>query len=97
LLEGGGRPKVCYLSRTATVVTRYDEKLAPARTSWRKKDWVHVSCSRIVRLCGTCRWSGGNSFLGGIIIYVFLIVLLRLTGKRQVGQLSPFDLVLLLV
>ena len=35
--------------------------------------------------------------LRGIIIYVFLIVLLRLTGKRQVGQLSPFDLVLLLV
>src|SRR5580693_1315274 len=35
--------------------------------------------------------------LRGIIIYVFLIVLLRVTGKRQVGQLSPFDLVLLLV
>jgi uncharacterized membrane protein YcaP (DUF421 family) len=35
--------------------------------------------------------------LRGIIIYVFLIVLLRLTGKRQIGQLSPFDLVLLLV
>ena len=35
--------------------------------------------------------------LRGIIIYVFLIVLLRLTGKRQVGQLAPFDLVLLLV
>src|SRR2546426_12364793 len=35
--------------------------------------------------------------LRGIIIYVFLIVLLRLTGKRQVGQLVPFDLVLLLV
>jgi uncharacterized membrane protein YcaP (DUF421 family) len=33
----------------------------------------------------------------GLIIYVFLIVILRLTGKRQVGQLSPFDLVLLLV
>ncbi len=32
-----------------------------------------------------------------IIIYVFLMVLLRLTGKRQVGQLAPFDLVLLLV
>ena len=32
-----------------------------------------------------------------IIVYVFLIVLLRLTGKRQVGQLAPFDLVLLLV
>src|SRR4029077_3856260 len=35
--------------------------------------------------------------LRGIIIYVFLIGLLRLTGKRQVGQLAPFDLVLLLV
>jgi uncharacterized membrane protein YcaP (DUF421 family) len=29
--------------------------------------------------------------------YVFMIALLRLTGKRQVGQLAPFDLVLLLV
>ena len=29
--------------------------------------------------------------------YVFMIVLLRITGKRQVGQLAPFDLVLLLV
>ena len=35
--------------------------------------------------------------LRGTIVYVFLIVLLRLTGKRQVGQLAPFDLVLLLV
>src|SRR5438046_5674336 len=35
--------------------------------------------------------------LRGIIIYVFLIVLLRLMGKRQIGQLAPFDLVLLLV
>ena len=35
--------------------------------------------------------------LRGIIIYFFLIVLLRLTGKRQVGQLSPLDLVLLLI
>src|SRR6201997_3075498 len=32
-----------------------------------------------------------------LIVYAFLIILLRLTGKRQVGQLSPFDLVLLLV
>jgi len=31
------------------------------------------------------------------VVYVFLLLLLRLTGKRQVGQLSPFDLVLLLV
>ncbi len=33
----------------------------------------------------------------GVIVYVFLLVLLRVTGKRQVGQLAPFDLVLLLV
>lgn len=33
----------------------------------------------------------------GLVVYVFLIVLLRLTGKRQIGQLSPFDLVLLLI
>src|SRR5258705_12036266 len=31
------------------------------------------------------------------IVYAFLLVLLRITGKRQVGQLAPFDLVLLLV
>jgi uncharacterized membrane protein YcaP (DUF421 family) len=31
------------------------------------------------------------------VVYVFLLVLLRITGKRQVGQLAPFDLVLLLV
>ena len=35
--------------------------------------------------------------LRGIIVYVFLIVILRLTGKRQIGQLAPFDLILLLV
>jgi uncharacterized membrane protein YcaP (DUF421 family) len=32
-----------------------------------------------------------------VIIYAFLLVVLRLSGKRQVGQLAPFDLVLLLV
>src|SRR5437016_5940223 len=30
-------------------------------------------------------------------IYTFLLVLIRITGKRQVGQLAPFDLILLLV
>lgn len=35
--------------------------------------------------------------LRGVVVYVFLIVILRITGKRQVGQLAPFDLVLLLV
>jgi uncharacterized membrane protein YcaP (DUF421 family) len=32
-----------------------------------------------------------------VVVYAFLLVILRLTGKRQVGQLAPFDLVLLLV
>ena len=33
----------------------------------------------------------------GALVYFFLLALLRITGKRQVGQLAPFDLVLLLV
>ena len=35
--------------------------------------------------------------LRSAVVYGFLLILLRLTGKRQVGQLAPFDLVLLLV
>lgn len=35
--------------------------------------------------------------LRALLVYGFLLLLLRLTGKRQVGQLAPFDLVLLLV
>lgn len=35
--------------------------------------------------------------LRGIIVYIFLLIILRLTGKRQTGQLAPFDLVLLLI
>ncbi len=35
--------------------------------------------------------------LRATLVYVFLLALIRLTGKRQIGQLSPFDLVLLLV
>jgi len=33
----------------------------------------------------------------GLVVYGFLLVMLRITGKRQVGQLAPFDLVLLLI
>jgi uncharacterized membrane protein YcaP (DUF421 family) len=33
----------------------------------------------------------------GVVVYVFLLALLRITGKSQVGQLAPFDLVPLLV
>jgi uncharacterized membrane protein YcaP (DUF421 family) len=35
--------------------------------------------------------------LRGVVIYLFLLVLLRLTGRRQIGQLAPFDMILLLV
>ncbi|WP_445991596.1 DUF421 domain-containing protein [Geothrix oryzae] len=35
--------------------------------------------------------------LRALLVYGFLLVLLRLTGKRQVGQLAPFDFVMLLV
>ena len=33
----------------------------------------------------------------GVAVYLFLLVFLRLTGKRQTGQYAPFDLVLLLI
>jgi len=35
--------------------------------------------------------------LRAILVYGFLLVILRLSGKRQVAQLTPFDLVLLLI
>jgi uncharacterized membrane protein YcaP (DUF421 family) len=35
--------------------------------------------------------------LRGSVVYLCLFVLLRIAGKRQVGQLTPFDLVLLLI
>ena len=38
-----------------------------------------------------------NFVVRGTCIYLFLLVILRVTGKRQVGQLAPFDLILLLV
>ena len=35
--------------------------------------------------------------LRSLIVYFALLFLLRITGKRQIGQLSPFDLILLLL
>ena len=31
------------------------------------------------------------------VVYVFLLVVFRMTGKRQVGALTPFDLIVLLI
>jgi uncharacterized membrane protein YcaP (DUF421 family) len=33
----------------------------------------------------------------GAVIFLSVLLLLRLSGKRQVGELTPFDLVLLLL
>ena len=32
-----------------------------------------------------------------VVVYLFILVAFRFTGKRQVGQLTPFDLVVLLL
>jgi len=32
-----------------------------------------------------------------VVVYFFVLTVLRLTGRRQIGQLAPFDLVLLLI
>lgn len=35
--------------------------------------------------------------LRSVVVYLFMLAAFRFTGKRQVGQLTPFDLVVLLV
>jgi uncharacterized membrane protein YcaP (DUF421 family) len=45
----------------------------------------------------TLSMSAVELVLRAAIIYVFLFVLLRLAGKRHVGELAPFDLVVLLL
>lgn len=35
--------------------------------------------------------------LRSVVIYLFMLLAFRFTGKRQVGQLTPFDLVVLLI
>ena len=37
-----------------------------------------------------------EKILRPIVVYVFLIIALRLAGERELGQLNPFDLVVLL-
>ena len=39
----------------------------------------------------------GEKLLRTLCVYVFLLVGLRLAGKRELGQLNPFDLVVLLL
>ncbi len=46
-------------------------------------------------------WPGGHTaleiFLRTLIIYLVILVGLRISGKREVGQMTPFDLALLLL
>src|SRR6202045_3123007 len=37
-----------------------------------------------------------EKILRPVIVYFFLVIMLRLAGKRELGQLNPFDLVVLL-
>ena len=39
----------------------------------------------------------GELMLRSAIIYVFVFVLLRMLGKKHVGEMAPFDLVILLI
>jgi uncharacterized membrane protein YcaP (DUF421 family) len=41
--------------------------------------------------------SPGEKILRSLIVYLFLLVMFRLLGKRQVGQMTPFDLIVLLI
>jgi uncharacterized membrane protein YcaP (DUF421 family) len=38
----------------------------------------------------------GEKMLRPILVYIFLVVVLRIFGKRELAQLNPFDLVVLL-
>ena len=39
----------------------------------------------------------GEHIVRGVAVYVFLLVLLRFVGKKHVGELAPFDLLVLLI
>ena len=41
--------------------------------------------------------SPGEKILRSLIVYTFLLIMFRLLGKRQVGQMTPFDLIVLLI
>ena len=41
--------------------------------------------------------SVAEKVLRSVVVYGFMLVAFRFTGKRQVGQLTPFDLIVLLI
>ena len=39
----------------------------------------------------------GELILRAVIVYVFLFTVFRLGGKKHIGQMAPFDFVILLI
>jgi uncharacterized membrane protein YcaP (DUF421 family) len=39
----------------------------------------------------------GEHVVRAVVVFVFLFIALRLVGKKQIGELAPFDLVVLLI
>lgn len=56
--------------------------LLPETSDWQKIFWQFPSV--------------GEKMLRPVIVYVFLVIVLRIFGKRELAQLNPFDLVVLL-
>lgn len=56
--------------------------MAPANELWRDMFWLSLPVA--------------EKILRAFIVYLFLVALLRVFGKRELAQLNPFDLVVLL-
>jgi hypothetical protein len=54
---------------------------------------------RITDRCQMFNMSMGvfEHIVRGAVVYLFLLVLLRFVGKKHVGELAPFDLLVLLI
>ena len=35
-----------------------------------------------------------TTFLRAIVIYIFVLIVMRLMGKREIGQMQPFEFVI---
>lgn len=57
-------------------------------SAWRNMFWLHTPDSAV---------SVAEKVLRTLSVYVLLVVLLRVFGKRELAQLNPFDLVVLLL
>ena len=38
-----------------------------------------------------------NTFFRALLVYIFVVIGMRIMGKRQVGELQPFELVITLM